>query len=145
MIMNKYFEVETYFKIIGDFNPNEVTKLLGITPNKQWKIGDVRHELENKTSVYDFSLWQSGLVKTINEYSVEKQMEQTVSPLKNKIAALNKFKEHNDVNFTLQIVLNFYSKINKPILSPNKGVIAFCYQTQTAIDYDYYFNFDFKN
>lgn len=121
--MKKYFEVETYFKIIGDFSPNEVTELLGITPNKEWKIGDVRHELDNKTSVYDFSLWQSGLVKTINEYSVEKQMGQTVTPLKNKITALNKFKEHNDVNFTLQIVLKFYSAINKPILSPSKDVM----------------------
>lgn len=140
--MNKYFEVETYFKIIGDFDPNEVTELLGITPDKKRKIGDVRHELENKVSVYDFSLWQSGSVKTINEYSVEKQMEQTVTPLKSKIAALNKFKEHNDVNFTLQIVLKFYSAINKPILSPSKNVIAFCYRTQTAIDYDYYFYFN---
>ena len=32
----------TYFKIVGNFNPDEVSELLNLTPEKTWKIGDVR-------------------------------------------------------------------------------------------------------
>lgn len=138
----KHFEVKTYFKIIGDFNPEEITDLLGIIPDKQWKIGDIRYKINDKTSVYDFALWQTGLVKTVNEYYVEKQMSETISKLEPKIDILKKIKERYNVNFTLEVVPTFYSAKDKPILSPNEKIIAFCYQTKTNIDYDYYFCFN---
>ena len=34
----------TYFRIVGDFNPNEVTDLLNLTPGKMWSIGDLRSD-----------------------------------------------------------------------------------------------------
>ncbi len=138
----KHFEVKTYFKIVGDFEPEKVSALLNIIPVKQWEKGDVRHKLKDKVSVYDFSMWETGLVETVNEYRVEKQMSETIAELKPKIDVLKKIKENYDVSFTLEVVPKFYSLQDKPCLSPSREVMEFCYLTQTEIDYDYYFYFD---
>ena len=33
---------DTYFNIVGDFNPDDVSSILNLTPEKSWKIGDLR-------------------------------------------------------------------------------------------------------
>ncbi len=135
------FEVKTYFKITGDFNPDEVTEKLGIVPDEHWKKGDVRYKLKDKVSLYEFSMWKTGLSKTTNEYYVENQMLKTVAALKTKTDVLNKIKEDNDVKFTLQVVPEFYSKKEKPVFALGNEIIDFCSLTHTEIDYDYYFLF----
>lgn len=47
---------DTYFKIVGNFDPDEVSKLLNLTPDKTWKIGDLRRN----GTMYDFALWETG-------------------------------------------------------------------------------------
>lgn len=62
-----YFEhtnCYTYFTIIGDFSPNTITEMLGLEPEKFWKIGDKR---KNGT-IYNFSLWKFG---TCDEYDID--------------------------------------------------------------------------
>ena len=54
----------TYFRIVGDFNPDEVSELLNIKSEKSWKIGDKR---SNGTQ-FDFSFWSVG---RCDEYDVE--------------------------------------------------------------------------
>lgn len=141
-MLSKLFEVKTYFKIVGDFEPGKVTALLNIIPVKQWKKGDIRHKLKDKVGVYDFSMWETGLVETVNEYCVDKQMTETIAELKTKIDVLKKIKERYDVKFFLEVVPKFYSLRDKPCLSPGREVMEFCYLTETEIDYDYYFYFD---
>lgn len=34
----------TYFKITGDFNPDEITEMIGLSPSKCWCIGDLRKD-----------------------------------------------------------------------------------------------------
>ncbi len=46
----------TYFKIVGNFNPDEVSGLLSLTPEKAWKMGDLRCN----GTMYDFALWEIG-------------------------------------------------------------------------------------
>ena len=46
----------TYFKIVGNFDPDVVSELLNLTPEKSWKIGDLRRN----GTVYDFACWEIG-------------------------------------------------------------------------------------
>lgn len=58
----------TYFKIVGNFNPDEVSELLNLTPEKTWKIGDLRRN----GTMYDFALWEIG---RCTEYDVNFVLE----------------------------------------------------------------------
>ncbi len=92
--MNTRNSCYTYFKIVGDFNPDDVSELLNLTPEKSWKIGDVRR---NGTK-YDFALWEIGKC-TEYDVEVEKQMRKTIAVLQDKISILNQIKQENDVSF----------------------------------------------
>lgn len=135
--MKKNNECYTYFKITGNFDPDEVSKLLQLSPEKSWKIGDVRHDLGDKKDYYDFALWEIGRCEEYDVY-VENQMRKTISVLKDKIDILNKIREENDVCFTLEIVPTIYARSTEPCLAPPLDVIDFCHATRTEIDIDMY-------
>ena len=123
----------TYFKIVGNFNPDDVSELLNLTPEKTWKIGDLRR---NGTK-YDFALWEIGRCA---EYDVEikNQMRKTIDVLQDKIPLLNQIREENDVSFVLEIVPTIYAGDKNPYLAPPLDVIDFCHATRTEIDIDMY-------
>ena len=123
----------TYFKITGDFNPDEISQVLGLLPSKQWKIGDLRR---NGTK-YDFALWEYGRCDSYDVY-VENQMMKTIEGLLPKINELNKIKDKYNAYFTLEIVPSIYAGGTNPCLAPNREVIRFCYKTDTNIDIDLY-------
>ena len=123
----------TSFKIVGSFDPDKVSALLGLAPDKSWRAGDLR---KNGTR-YDESLWQVG---RCDEYDVivENQMQKTISLLRDKIAQLNRIREENDVEFFLSIVPTVYAGDSAPCLAPSLDVIDFCHATRTQIDIDLY-------
>ena len=123
----------TYFKITGDFNPDDISKILGLTSKKQWSIGDLRR---NGTK-YDFALWEYG---RCNDYDVfvENQMMKTIEHLMPKIEILNEIKRKFDVFFTLEVVPSVYAGDTAPCLAPNREVMKFCCETNTNIDIDLY-------
>ncbi|MBR5223294.1 MAG: DUF4279 domain-containing protein [Clostridia bacterium] len=123
----------TYFKITGDFDPDVITKRLGLIPSKTWKIGDKR---KNGT-LYDFALWEFG---RCNNYDVivENQMHITIASLLDKIDILNEMKNELGVDYTLEIVPTVYSSNASPCLAPSLKVIDFCHATRTEIDIDLY-------
>lgn len=123
----------TYFKIVGDFNPDDVSELLNLTPEKTWKIGDLRRN----GSKYDFALWEIGRC-TEYDVEVENQMRKTISVLQDKISLLNQIREQNDVSFVLEIVPTVYVDDTNPCLAPSLDVIDFCHATRTEIDLDLY-------
>lgn len=129
--MNTRNSCYTYFKIVGNFDPDDVSALLNIKAEKSWKIGD------SNGSQYDFALWEIG---RCNEYDVEvaNQMRKTISILTDKIDLLNKIHEENDVEFCLQIVPTIYADDINPCLAPTLDIIDFCYATRTHIDIDMY-------
>ena len=124
----------TYFKIDGNFDPDEVTALLGLTPEKIWKIGELRR---GGRSRFDFAHWEIG---RCTEYDVEvtHQMEKTISMLQDKIPLLNRFRAEHDVTFWLEIVPSVYPENNSPCLAPSLAVIDFCHATRTRLDIDLY-------
>ena len=131
--MNTRNSCYTYFKIVGDFNPDDVSKLLNLTPEKSRKIGDVRR---NGTK-YDFALWEIGKC-TEYDVEVEKQMRKTIAVLQDKISILNQIKQENDVSFVLEIVPMIYAGNINPCLNPTLDIIDFCHATRTEIDIDMY-------
>lgn len=138
--MNTRNSCYTYFKIVGDFNPDEITRLLNLTPEMSWKIGDLRR---NGTK-YDFALWEIGRC-TEYDVAVENQMRKTIAVLQDKISLLNNIREKNDVRFVLEIVPTIYVGDTNPCLSPPLDVIDFCHATRTEIDIDMYvYNSDDK-
>ena len=131
--MNTRNSCYTYFAIVGNFNPDDVTALLNLTPEKSWKIGDLRR---NGTK-YDFANWEIG---RCTEYDVEvkNQMRKTISVLQDKIPLLNQIREKYDVSFYLEIVPSIYADDVSPCLAPSLDVIDFCHATRTEIDIDMY-------
>lgn len=126
-------ECYTYFKIVGDFDPDTATELLGVAPEKFWRIGDKR---KNGT-VYDFACWITG---TCREYDIEvsNQMLKTLAPLLDKTDVLNEIKGRYDVDFVLEVVPTVRYDESTPCLAPSLEVMRFCCATETSIDIDLY-------
>lgn len=131
--MNTRNSCYTYFRIVGKFNPDDVSKRLNLTPEKAWKIGDLR---SNGTR-YDFASWEIGRCSEY-DFEVENQMRKTLSPLLDKIPLLNQIHEENEVDFVLEIVPTIYVGDKNPCLAPPLDVIDFCHATRTKIDIDIY-------
>ena len=123
----------TYFKIVGNFNPEDISARLNLTPERMWKIGDLRRD----GTKYDFANWEIGRCTEYN-VEVEKQMAKTIAILEDKIPLLNKIKEEYDVSFFLEIVPSIYVGDINPCLAPSLEVIDFCHATRTEIDIDMY-------
>ncbi|MBQ2989192.1 MAG: DUF4279 domain-containing protein [Clostridia bacterium] len=123
----------TYFTIVGDFEPDRVSDLLGLKPEKSWKIGDLRR---NGTA-YDFARWTIGRCDEYDAITAN-QMRKTIAPLLDKIGLLNMIQKENAVSFCLEIVPSVYAGGIHPCLAPTLDVIDFCHATRTEIDIDLY-------
>ena len=126
-------ECYTYFNIVGDFDPDEVTERLGLAPDETWKIGDTRRDGEK----FDFASWRYGRCDRYDVYT-ENQMRKTIEKLIDKVGELNRIREENDVEFYLVIVPELYVDEINPCLAPSLDVIDFCHATRTKIDIDLY-------
>lgn len=131
--MNTKNSCFTSFKIVGNFDPDYVTELLGLTPEKAWRIGDLRRD----GTRYDFALWEIGKCAEYDAL-VENQMRKTLSVLQDKIPLLDQIREKFDVSFYLEIVPTIYAGNINPCLAPSLDVIDFCHATRTEIDIDMY-------
>lgn len=112
----------TYFKIVGEFDPQEISNILGLNAEKSWRIGDTRID----GSKYEFAFWEFG---RCNDYDVEvaKQMRKTISLLVDKVDLLNKIRQQNDVSFYLEIVPEIYAEDTTPCLAPTLDIVDFCH------------------
>lgn len=131
--MNKQNSCYTYFKIVGSFDPDKVTVLLELAPERTHKIGDMR----SNGAKYDFALWEIG---RCGEYDTEvaNQMRKTISLLKDKLSLLERIRQENDIEYFLEIVPTVYAGETSPCLAPPLDVIDFCHATRTNIDIDLY-------
>lgn len=120
----------------GIFNPDDITKMLGLQPFRCWKKGDMR---KNETQ-YLFSYWDAEK-SDIGRFDVEIQCMETIKNLRDKISTLKLIKNQYDVNYVLMIVPKIYGE-EQPIIGFNKEIIEFCYLTGTTIQVDMYINPD---
>ncbi len=123
----------TYFRIVGDFDPDVVSEMLSLKPEKSWKIGDLR---KNGT-VFDFANWDYGLCE---EYDVvtDEQLKKTIASLIPKVDILQEIRRRYDVCFYLEVVPTIVYGETTPCLAPSLEVMKFCLDTQTKISIDLY-------
>lgn len=123
----------TYFQITGDFEPDIISDMLNLKPEKTWKIGDKRQD----GKAFDFAHWRFG---TCDKYDilVENQMQKTIAPLLSKTDILKKIKQDFDVELTLIVVPTVRFDEPAPCLAPSLEVMQFCCATGTEIDIDLY-------
>lgn len=123
----------TYFRMVGEFDPDEVSARLGLKPDYSQKIGDRRTD----GKIFNCAQWGYG---RCDEYDVEveKQMQKTISGLLDKIDILNRIREDFNVSFYLEVVPEIYVDDCAPSLAPSLDVIDFCHATRTEIDIDTY-------
>lgn len=114
------------------FDPDEITKSLGIEPFKAWKADDVRPD----GSVYLFSSWAAEK-SFIGRVDVESQCLETIQTLKTKIPQLQRIREHYEVNVGIMIVSNIHQH-ELPQMRFNEEIIQFCYESGAAIEVDMY-------
>ena len=87
----------TYFRIVGDFNPDDLSAILGLTPFRTFKKGD---PFNDGRASYEFSGWQYGRCDVYNVF-VDQMMMQTISDLIPKIDLLNKIRDiYKDIYFS---------------------------------------------
>ena len=131
--MNTQSNCYTYFVITGQFDPDAVTALLELNPDKIRKMGALRPNGEP----HDTASWQFG---RCSEYDVhvENMMRKTVAPLLDKVELLNRIREQYDVRFYLEVVPSVYTDDISPCLAPSFDVMEFCVATGTELDIDLY-------
>ena len=123
----------TYFSMQGDFDPEEISARLGLSPFQSWKKGDRRTD----GTRYDWASWQYG---KCDEYDIEtaNQMRRTIADLIDKTDILNQIRMEYDVTFFLEVVPTIHVDGVHPCLSPAMDIIDFCHATRTELDIDYY-------
>ncbi len=123
----------TYFTIVGEFSPAEITKMLDLEPFESWQKGDKR---ANGTP-YTFSRWSFG--KCVDyDAEVSNQIIKTITPLIGKVDLLNEIREMYEVSYYIEVIPKIYSEESTPALGANLEVIDFCHATKTEIDIDLY-------
>ena len=123
----------TYFTIVGEFDPDAVTALLGLTPDDSRKIG----ALCRNGRPAETARWSIGRCDEYDAH-VENQMRKTILPLRDKIELLNQIRRENRVSFYLEVVPSVYTDDISPCLAPSLDVMEFCVATGTELDIDLY-------
>ena len=123
----------TYFKIVGNFDPDKISSILGLIPDKKWSIGDLRSD----GRTYEFACWIYGKCECYDVY-VENMMMKTIKDLLDKTEILKNIKNNYDVSYYLQIVPEVFVNESTPCLAPNLDIMRFCCETETELDIDLY-------
>ncbi len=123
----------TYYRIAGNFDPDDITKYLRLAPESVRRIGDVR----SNGVPYDYASWRFGTVKS-HRLDTANQMMQTIDELITKADLLRKIKLTYDASLTLVVVPLVRYDEPTPMLAPSPAVMRFCMETGTEIDIDLY-------
>ena len=125
--------VYTYFFITGIFNPDEISKRLGLTPIDKWQMD----KFDENGNRYQESFWQFGLCENYDPY-VFNMMKETIKPLLGKEKELKAIKEEYGVRMFLEVVCSMNTEEVLPCLSPTPEIIDFLHESQVELDYDMY-------
>ena len=130
-------EPYVYFALHGEnFDPNIVTKKLGIEPTNAWKKGDLGQYL----STLNYSCWKWSTEKVNESTVIDKLVDEVVEKLKDKIEIINNLKDEFHLESTLVIVMQIDTnpEASTPALGYDLKTIEFLYRTRTVTDVDIY-------
>ena len=115
------------------FDPDEITKTLGIQPFDVRMMGTPR---KNGHGVYPFSDW-AACRQEEPVMDAEEQCLRIVRELTPHIPDLNKIREQYNVSFSILVVPYIHNE-EAPVLGFNSEIIEFCHLTKTEIGIDLY-------
>ncbi|MDR1793881.1 MAG: DUF4279 domain-containing protein [Erysipelotrichaceae bacterium] len=127
-------ECYTYFAIDGNFDPELITKRLGLRPSYTHRIGDQDTRLGNE---YIWPVWQYGMYRKYDN-CINNMLMKTIEDLLPKVELLQSLKAEFDLKYFLRVVLTVYPYNVSPDLSPGAEVISFLYHTGTQFSVDHY-------
>ncbi len=128
----------TAFCIKGTFDPDDITKTLGLTPSKSWKIND---PIVSKKFQFDagakrpFSMWSYGYNDSYNG-DISRQIRNTISDLRPRIPLIKEFVEKNNCQVYIQVVCDTTAGDLTPNFSIDTDIIDFCKLVGAKIDVD---------
>ncbi len=126
-----------YFALTGeDFEPQEITRNLGVEPSEFWRKG----EKGNYNPLLKYSCWKISTVKGKEYSEIDKLVNEIVELLFDKIDEINELKEKLKLNSVLEIVIDIDVNPDKstPAFRHNLKTIEFLYKTKTETDVDIY-------
>ncbi len=128
-------EGEVYFGLIGDgFEPDAITKFLGIDPTRAKAKGEPRPKKS-------FWIISSGNVEAeiVDIYKLSSTLIEKIKPLKDKI---NLAKKQFNLESYLEVVLRISTdeSISTPSVGFDSDVIEFLHEVGASIDIDIYRN-----
>lgn len=115
---------KVYFRMCGDFDPDDITLALGVEPDRAGisKLG---------------AFWECGYDTDYEAYT-ECQMERAIQPLLGKEEILKRLKAELSLTYYLEVVPSLYVGEITPALAPSQKIMKFCVETDTALDIDLY-------
>lgn len=122
------------FKIIGDeFEPEIITKVLQISPDKYWKKGE---RIKNRNSIRNFSCWS---IKTGYEESIDinNQLVKIINKIKDKKNELVELKNKNKFDYKIEVVIKIENN-EKPAMYLNSDIIGFVNDIKAELNFDLY-------
>lgn len=127
-------KVMVYFNIKGDDFPLEtVTELLGITPTKTMKKGELRTP---EHPPYRFTSWSYG-TDYEETLDVDNQLLPVLKAFKGKVDVINDIQSTYDTQCSIVIVPEIYDG-RSPGFVFKKDTIEFIYRINASIDIDLY-------
>lgn len=137
--MEKKQKCRTYFRIVGDFEPQEIIDALGIKPSKVNCKGE-KYKILNKVKVLEFSSIEIGNNEAYN-VEVDLMIEKTIKELRTKVLELKELKlKYPEIEYTLEVVPEITISDHQPYpyLSPTKEIMKFLVEIDAEYDIDYY-------
>ena len=133
----KKTKVMVYFNIKGDDFPLEiVTELLGITPTKTMKKGELRDCNNPKHTPYSFTSWSYG-TDYKETLDIDDQLLPVLEALKDKIDIINEIQSTYNTECSIVIVPEIYNG-RAPGSVFDKDTIEFAYRVNASIEIDLY-------
>lgn len=121
----------------SDFDPAELTKLLGIKPFRARKLGEPRR---NGHGLYPASVW-SGCRQESPSLDGAEQCARIAEKLRPLAPQLKEFKKRYAVDYTLIVVPRLANAV-VPVLHFDRAVVRFCAEIGAEIGVDLRFEDD---
>lgn len=129
--MTRPNEYRVYFTLVGEFDPTDISRRLGLEPSRSWKKGDLnpRTQFERKHSRWSLNstLEQSA--------SLEEQIVDVLEQLRPCSAAITDLRA--TVDGGMQLVGYFHT--NYPGFGLSDAVLSELAQLRLGIDCDFYY------
>lgn len=128
--------VRVDFRIMGDnYNTEEITKVLGVTPTITWNAGELINNT-NKRHSYTAWVFSTGVEETLDINTQLKKIEQTLLP---KLDKLHWLKNQYDLDFSLDIVIIIENE-SPPAIYFENSILNLVSNIEARIDIDTYIN-----